>query len=252
MQAEQKMVRMGKTVLPATRCLTRLRCAMLLALSSCSFLTFPKAPKSTGQRYTKEVVKNDPNLSRLGDYRCIGWQGWDGDTIAVVAEAQVARSFIGPPLLPLIPYRSGYGFNGNSVYDNEICSTDRMWLSMLLTIAPGHSITIRPCEATWSGESEQLRCTGMVRTDGNLDHAAFIPLPFDCANPSSPMTWVNDGRMQQEIFVMLCFKPGLELRTGKTWTFNLPAAVNGTDHLLEYHFRCGKWMEYASISIING
>jgi hypothetical protein len=224
----------------------------LLALSSCSFLIIPKAPKSTDQRYAKSVVKNDRNLSRLGDHRCISWQGWEGDTIAVAVEAQVSRCFIGPPFLPLIPYKTGYGFNGSSVYDNEICSTDRLWLSVLVTIAPGHTITINACEAALTGINEHHHCTGMVRTDGNLDHAAFIPLPYDCSSPQLPMSWLNDGRVQQEFFLMLCFKPGLELRSGKTWTLKLPAAVNGQEIILEYHFRCGKWMVYSPISIVNG
>lgn len=226
---------------------------LLIALaSSCSFLTVSRAPRAQDHRYPRRVVRDHPHLATLGDHRRISWQGWDGDSIAVMPEAVDRTVIIGPPLLPFVPMSTGYGHLGDGVYGAEVSSVDRLWISVLLTIAPGHSIAIDPRAAEWVGGKDTLRGAGMVRTDGTLASAAFIPLAYRCDAPPGPMTWTNPGRVSQPVHLMLRFQPGIHLEGRAQWTLRLPCIVNGIPRTAEYTYRYGQWINYVPIALVNG
>lgn len=225
---------------------------MVLLFSSCSLLSVSRAPKAEDNRYDRRMVRDDPVLRLLGDHRCISWQGWDGDTIAVAAQAVDRKVFIGPPLLPLVPFSAGYGGMNDGVYGGEVNSADRLWVAVLLVIAPGHTIALDPCAAEWVGGKDALRGAGMVRTDGTLATSAFIPLAYRCDEPQGAMYWKNADREPQRVFLMLRFLPGIHLEAGAQWTLRLPCLVNGNSRAPEFRFQHGQWVNYVPISKVNG
>jgi hypothetical protein len=224
----------------------------LVLASSCSFLVVSRGPRVEGQGYERRRVKEDEALGLLGDHYRIAWQGWDGDTIAVVSEAVSRKVFIGPPILPFIPSATGYGSQGNGAYDGEVSSMDRHWLSLLLTIAPGHTVALDPCAGSWIGGRDTLVVDGMLRSDGSLDQAAFLPLPFRCEEQPGPMSWTNRGNAPERVFLMLRFRPGIHLDGGARWTLRLPCTIQGTARTAEFHFRYGQWIHYSPITLVNG
>lgn len=235
-------------------CMSRVAWSILVVAlaSSCSILTVSRAPRAEDHRYARRVVRDHPHLRTLGDHHRISWQGWEGDSIAVMPEAVDRTVIIGPPLLPLFPFTTGYGGMGDGAYGAEVSSPDRFWVAVLLTIAPGHSIVLDPCAAEWVGGRDTLRGAGMVRTDGTLASAAFIPLAYRCNAPPGPMTWMNPGGEPQPVHLMLRFQPGIHLKGGARWTLRLPCIVNGVPRTAEYTYRYGQWMHYVPIALVNG
>lgn len=242
---------MGACEIGAMRCSPFLWLLPFLGIS-CSFLVISRAPKAADQRYARRVVRDDPTLRLLGDHRRISHQGWNGDTLAVVCEAVHNNNFIGPPVLPFVPFATGYGAMGDGAYGGEVSSTDRMWITVLLTVAPGHTFAIDPCAAEWVGGKDTLRGAGMVRTDGAMATAAFIPLAYRCDTDPGGMQWTNAGTTPERIFLMVRFQPGMHLEGGTRWTLQMPCRVNGVDRLAEFHYRYGQWIQYVPITKVNG